>query len=74
VCTCIHTDMTSERNATAVIDDLVPAVYVGMYVRACVGMYVYVRMCVKCVYTTVLYAVLHSMCSTVCCIGGVTVI
>ena len=62
--------MTSERNATAMIDDLVPAVYVGMYVRACVGMYIYVRMCVKCAYTTVL----HSMCSTVCCIGGVTVI
>ena len=63
MCTYIHTDMTSERNANAVIDDLVSAVYVGMYVHACVGMctYVFVRIyvCKVCVYST---TVLHSMC------------
>ena len=51
--------MTSEHNANAVIDDLVPAVYVGMYVCACVGMctYSYVRMCAKCAYTVLQYCI-----------------
>ena len=51
--------MTLERNANAVIDDLVPAVYVGMYVCACVGMctYVFVRMCAKCAYTVLQYCI-----------------
>ena len=51
--------MTSERNANAVIDDLVSAVYVGMYVCACVGMctYVFVLMCAKCAYTVLQYCI-----------------
>lgn len=32
-------------------------VYVGVYVRACGAMYVYIRMCVMCMYTLLQYCI-----------------